>query len=64
VPRTYHSTDIWYSEQLESDINTAHSEVKDAKASYKRVEIELNTMQDEIAEAQVCICPWVNSEGY
>lgn len=40
-------------EQLESDIKTAHSEVKDAKASHKRVEIELNTMQDEIVEAQV-----------
>lgn len=41
------------SEQLESDIKAAHSEVKDAKASHKRVEIELSTMQDEIAEAQV-----------
>lgn len=43
-----------FAEQLETDIKTAQNDVKDAKASHKRVEIELVTMQDEIVEAQVC----------
>lgn len=53
-------TDVVRIEQLERDIQIAHTEVKEAKTGHRRVEIEFKTMQDELSDAKVGQHPHVH----